>query len=208
LDKNCDQFLNILASKFPVPGGGGACAYAGAIDIALGSMVGNLTVGKKKYIELEEDIKQLIHEAERIMNNLKSLVVKDMEKFYPLAQIFKFPEETKEQKKWKGEKIQESLIEASQVPLQIAQCCLDTICLYEEFAQKGAKMAVSDIGVGTALCKAVLQGAKFNVLINSRIMEDQKKKEEFEGKIIEIEKEAFLKADKIISDIEKYLMDR
>ncbi len=206
LDKNCDEFLNLLASKLPIPGGGGACAYVGAIGIALGSMVGNLTIGKKKYKEVEEDVKQLIHEAERIMNNLKRLAIKDEEVFYPLAQAFKLPKDTEEQKKLKEEKTQESLIGASQVPLEIAQCCLDAIRLHEELAQKGSRLAISDVAVGTAFCKAALQGAKFSVLINTGMMKDQKKKEEFEGKIAEIEKKAFLKADSIISNIEKYLI--
>ncbi len=206
LDKKCNEFLELLASKAPVPGGGSACAYVGAIGMALGSMVGNLTVGKERYKEVEEDVKVLLHQATKIMERLKQLVVKDAECFYPLSQAFKLPRDTEQQRAFRNEKIQEALHGASQVPLEIAQCCFDALNLHEELAKKGTKLAISDIGVGAALCKAALQGAKMNVLINTRMMEDEKRKQELEQKIFKIEEQAFEKADQIIADIENYLM--
>ena len=140
------------------------------------------------------------------MERLKQLVVKDAECFYPLSQAFKLPRDTEQQRAFRNEKIQEALHGASQVPLEIAQCCFDALNLHEELAKKGTKLAISDIGVGAALCKAALQGAKMNVLINTRMMEDEKRKQELEQKIFKIEEQAFEKADQIIADIENYLM--
>ena len=101
LNKSCTQFVEELSSKAPVPGGGGACAYVGSIGMALGSMVGNLTLGKKKYQDVEEDIKELLQKSEAIIENLNRLVSKDAEVFYPLSQAYGLPSGTEEENRKK-----------------------------------------------------------------------------------------------------------
>ncbi|MDR6997841.1 cyclodeaminase/cyclohydrolase family protein [Neobacillus niacini] len=205
LDKSCNVFIEELSSKSPVPGGGGASAYVGALGMALGSMVGNLTVGKKKYKDVEADIIELLNRSEVIMNRLKALVKKDAEVFYPLSQAYGLPSSTEEEKKHKETVLQEALIEASMVPLEIAKNCLEAIHLHEEYAKKGTRIAISDVGVGVAFCKAALQGAKLNVLINTKIMKDLELKKRIETELQEIERVGLEKTDQIYNDVEKML---
>ncbi len=206
LTKSCEEFVQVLASKAPVPGGGGACAYVAALGMALGSMVGNLTVGKKKYKAVEEEIQALLIESEALMHSLKVLVEKDAEAFYPLIQAYQLPKNTDQEKEIKENTLQEALVGAASIPLEIGRYCLKAIDLHEQFAKKGTMMAISDIGVGVAFCKAALQGAKLNVIINTKMMRDQALKDKMEEEIYQIEKEGIQKADKIFSDIEKLLI--
>ncbi|MDQ6597021.1 sugar ABC transporter substrate-binding protein [Bacillus salipaludis] len=205
LEKSCNDFIEELSSKSPVPGGGGASAYVGALGMALGSMVGNLTIGKKKYKDVEEDIIELLNKSEVIIGQLKALVQKDAEVFYPLSQAYGLPTATEEEKNYKESVLQEALIEASRIPLEIAKNCLEAILLHEEYAKKGTRIAISDVGVGVAFCKAALQGAKLNVLINTKIMKDQELKNKIENELFEIERVGLAKADQIYQEVEKLL---
>jgi formiminotetrahydrofolate cyclodeaminase len=206
-EKSCSEFIQELSSKSPVPGGGGASAYVGALGMALGSMVGNLTVGKKKYADVQEDIIELLDQSEKLIEHLKGLVTKDAEVFVPLSQVYGFPENTQGEWAVKKKALQSALIGATRVPLEIARCCLQAIHLHGEYAQKGTRIAISDVGVGVIFCKAALQGAKLNVLINTRLMEDVEMKKDFEGQLREIEEQGLAMADRIYSDVEKILIE-
>ncbi len=205
LTKSCNEFIEELSSKSPVPGGGGASAYVGALGMSLGSMVGNLTLGKKKYADVEEDIKELLVKSEDVIDNLKKLVAKDAEVFYPLSQAYGLPKETEEEKSAKDAALQQALVAATMVPLEIAKYCLRAIELHEEYAQKGTRIAISDVGVGVAFCKAALEGAKLNVLINTKIMKDKELKNKIENELKDIEEKGILKADKIYKNVELQL---
>lgn len=208
LDNKCTEFLEALASKAPVPGGGGACAYVGALGMALGSMVGNLTLGNSKYVDAQEDIKELLVESSKIMDDLKALVAKDAECFYPLIQAYKLPKNTEEEKKSRNDTIQERLKDASLVPLEIARCCARAITLHEQFAKKGNLMAISDVGVGAAFCEAALRGAKLNVLINTSQMKNEDLKSSIEKEIMDIEHEFVEKSKSIFSYVENVITGR
>jgi len=208
LDKSCKEFIKELSSKEPVPGGGGACAYLGALGTALGAMVGNLTLGKKKYKEFEKDIERLLISAEGIIYDFERLVNKDAEVFFPLSEAYRLPKNTDEEEKIKEESLQKALVDATIVPLEIARLCLKAVDVHEEFAKKGTKMAISDVGVGVIFCKAAFQGAKLNVLINTKLMKNEKLKNLVEKELSIIEKEIIEKADRLYSDIEKELSGR
>lgn len=205
LEKSCENFIKELSSKAPVPGGGGASAYVGALGMALGSMVGNLTLGKKKYKDVEEDIQELLRESEVIIQHLERLVSKDAEAFYPLSQAYGMPNNTEEEKRLKDLALQKAVIDAAMVPLDIARYCVKAIDLHESYAQKGSRLAISDVGVGVAFCKAALQGAKLNVLINTKIMKNQELKDSIESQMREIENEGIAKADRILKYVEEQL---
>lgn len=205
LEKSCNDFIQELSSKAPVPGGGGASAYVAALGMALGSMVGNLTLGKKKYQDVEEDIKVLLAKSEDVINDLKDLVAKDAEVFYPLSQAYGLPKNTEEEKAAKEAALQHALIDATMVPLEIAKHCLKAIELHEEYAKKGTSIAISDVGVGVVFCKAALQGAKLNVLINTKIMKDAELKNKIESELQEIESKGLAKADEIFQHVENLL---
>ena len=171
--KSVEDFLKLLASKNPVPGGGGASALVASVGAALGNMVGELTVGKKKYAEVEAEMYSLIKKAEKLQNELMDLVQKDAEVFAPLASAYGMPNETEEQKLEKAKVMEIVLKEACLVPLEIMKKCCEVIDLHSEFAAKGSMIAISDAGVGVIFCKAALQGASLNVFINTKAMLDK-----------------------------------
>jgi formiminotetrahydrofolate cyclodeaminase len=205
LDKSCDEFIQELSSKSPVPGGGGASAYVGALGMALGSMVGNLTLGKKKYADVEADILELLEKSQIIIDNLKILVQQDADVFYPLSQAYGLPQNTEEEKSKKEAKLQKVLYDATMVPMEIAKQCLKAIALHGEYAKKGTRIAISDVGVGAAFCKAALLGAKLNVLINTKIMKDKELKARIESELSDIEAAGLAKADEIFQYVESLL---
>jgi len=170
---SCKEFVAELAGKSPVPGGGGASALVGAIGTALGSMVGSLTVGKKKYADVEQDVLDLMDKANRIQIELLGLVNRDAEVFEPLSRAYGLPKNTEEEKAEKARIMEQALRDACSVPLEIMELCCHAIDLQKEFAEKGNRLAISDAGVGAALCKAALIGASFNVFINTKSMADR-----------------------------------
>ena len=173
MEKSCTEFIDVLASSAPVPGGGGAAAYVGAIGMALGSMVGNLTLGKKKYADVQDDIKKILNKAENIQTALIDLVEQDASVFEPLSKAYGLPKSTEEERLYKNKKMEECLKLACSVPLKIMEKAVDAIALHEELADKGTKIALSDVGVGVLFCKSALMGASLNVFINTKLMQDR-----------------------------------
>lgn len=171
--QSCEDFVTALASKEPVPGGGGASALVGAIGTALGNMVGSLTLGKKKYADVQQDIIALKAEADRLQGDLLSLVQRDAEVFEPLSKAYGMPKETEGQREEKNRVMEVALRNACSVPLDIMRKCCEAIRLHREFATKGTAIAVSDVGAGVSFCRSALQGASLNVFINTKYMADR-----------------------------------
>ena len=180
--KTCEEFVDVLASKAPVPGGGGASALVGAIGMALGNMVGSLTVGKKKYADVEADIIALKEKATALQADFLRLVEADAEAFEPLAKAYGMPRETEEEKAEKARVMEIVLKDACSVPMEIMEKCCEAIEVIVEFAAKGSTLAISDAGVGAAFCKAALKGASLNVYINTKSMKDREYAEELNKK--------------------------
>ncbi len=177
-EHNINQWINELASKAPTPGGGGASALGGALGAALGQMVANLTVGKKRYAEFEQDIVRDLSVLGILQDELLTLADRDAEVFAPLARAYSLPEDTQEQKRQK-EQIKEScLLEASLVPMEMLKKTLNVLEILEELEEKGSRMAVSDIGVAVQFARAALNGAVMNIYINTHSMKNREKAEE------------------------------
>ena len=172
-DLSCAQFLAQLASKAPTPGGGGTAALVGAAGVALGSMVGSLTVGKKKYAAVEADIAALNVRAEALRKRLEALVQADAEAFLPVAAAYKLPKETPEQQAHKAAVLEKALDRACAVPLDIMDACCEGIRLAADYAEKGSVLALSDAGCAALFCKAALQASGLNVSINTKLMADR-----------------------------------
>ena len=168
---SCTEFVTVLASNAPVPGGGGASALVGAIGTALGNMVGSLTVGKKKYAE--EEMVALKATCDAIQADLLALIAKDAEVFAPLAKAYGLPKETEEERAYKAKILEECTVAACSVPMEIMEKCCEAIEAIAQFAAKGSRLAVSDAGCGAACCKAALQSASLNVFINTKSMMDR-----------------------------------
>lgn len=173
LEKSCNQFLEELASKAPVPGGGGAAAYGGAIGMALSNMVGNLTVGKKKYADVEDEVKDLIEKGSKVIEELKVLVDKDAEVFEPLSKAYGLPKDTPEQAKIKEETLENCSKEACSVPMEIMRKAYEGIKIHERMGQIGTMIAISDVGCGVVFLKAALISGSLNVIINLNSIKDQ-----------------------------------
>ena len=178
----CNEFVEVLASKAPVPGGGGARALVGAVGTALGNMVGSLTVGKKKYADVEEEMWELKGKADALQKELLALIERDAEVFEPLSKAYGMPRETEEEKAEKARVMEIVLKDACSVPMEIMEKCCEALDLIKEFAAKGSALAISDAGVGAVFCKAALQGASLNVYINTKSMKNREYAEELNTK--------------------------
>ncbi|MGN8649060.1 cyclodeaminase/cyclohydrolase family protein [Eubacterium pyruvativorans] len=191
------EFVEVLASKAPVPGGGGASALVGAIGMALGNMVGSLTTGKKKYADVQGDIAELMGRAERIQGELLDLVQADAEAFEPLSRAYGLPKETEEERARKAEVMERCLEGACSVPMQIMEKCCEAIDVTEDFAEKGTKIAISDAGVSAMMLRAALGGASLNVFINTKSMKNRERAAELNARAEEMIRVYTQKADRI-----------
>jgi len=186
INKKVSNFLDELASNSPTPGGGSVAALAGALGAALISMVGNLTVGKKKYEDVEEDIKKIISSSEKLRYELSQLIEEDVKVFNNFMATYKMPKETEDEKKVRAEKIQETLIKAAKIPLKVAYKCLDIFSLSKEVAEKGNINVISDAGVAVLMAEAAMESAILNVKINLRMIKDEKVRTELSSFIKEL----------------------
>jgi len=198
---SCEKFVEVLASKEPVPGGGGAAALAGAIGTALGNMVGSLTVGKKKYADVQEDIIELKRRADELQAEFIRLIARDAEVFEPLSKAYGMPKDTPIQQEEKDRVMAAALKGCCEVPLEIMEKCCVAIKLHAQFAEKGTAIAISDVGCGVVLCKAALQAASLNVFINTKFMKDRPLAEEYNKLANEMLGEYTAKADQIYEDV-------
>lgn len=177
LEQKTTDFLEVLSSAAPVPGGGGASAAVGAFSSALGMMVANLTIGKKKYADVEEEIIEVKEQLQNLQKELVDLTDKDAEAFEPLSKAYGLPKDTPEQKEEKERVMEKALYEASIVPLQIMKTVAKVMELLETLGEKGSKIAISDVGVAVLFARAALEGASLNIYINTRLMKDREQAE-------------------------------
>lgn len=169
LEKPATQFLSELSSNAPVPGGGGASAAVGAFAAALGMMVTNLTIGKKKYADYEEEVKAVSDRLEGLRDQLIDLVDGDAVAFEPLSKAYSIPKDDPE----RDTIMENALYEASVVPMSIMETVLAAAKELEVLVEKGSKLAVSDVGVGILFAQAAIEGASLNVYINTKSMKDR-----------------------------------
>lgn len=172
-DKTCKEFVDVLASKSPVPGGGSVSALVGALGTGLGNMVGHLTVGKKKYADVEEEMQQCMAEADCLKEELMNLVQQDIDIFEPLSKLYGMKADTEDEKQKKSQLLEEALDGACRVPLEIMAKCGRAIELSKIFAEKGSVMATSDAGASATLCKSAIEAASLNVYINTNSMKNR-----------------------------------
>jgi methenyltetrahydrofolate cyclohydrolase len=173
-ENSCAHFLDVLASKAPVPGGGGAAAMGGAIGMALSNMVGNLTTGKKKFADVEDEVQSLLAQGSAIIEDLKKLVDRDAEVFEPLSVAYGLPKDTPEEAAHKAKVMEECSIEACSVPMEIMRKAYAGIKIHQRMGQIGTKLAISDVGCGVVFLKAALISGQLNVLINLGAIKDEK----------------------------------
>lgn len=175
------SFIDELASAAPTPGGGGASAYAGALAASLASMVGNLTVGKKTYADVEDEVRASLARLDALRARLVELVDEDARAFEPLAAAYRLPKATPEEQAAKNAALQQALVGASDVPLAIMRAVADVVDEADYLAHHGSKMARSDAGVAAAFARAASDGASLNIFINAASMDDPAQAARYRG---------------------------
>ena len=180
--ESCRNFVDVLASDTPTPGDGGAAALVGAVGTALGNMVGSLTLGKKKYAAVEEEIIALKAKCDALQRELLNQVEADEVGFLPLAKAYGIPKDDPTREMI----LEEATIAACAAPMKIMELCCQAIEIIAVFAAKGSRLAVSDAGCGAVLCKAALQAASLNVFINTKTMKNRERAEELNTKANEM----------------------
>jgi formiminotetrahydrofolate cyclodeaminase len=172
-EKSVTTFLDELASSAPAPGGGSVAALSGALGAALISMVCNLTVGKKKYADVQEEIEALLAQSEALRKELVELLEADVQVYTEVSKAMKMPRTTEEEKAARTAAMQKALKAATDVPMRVAEACVKVMGLCRPTAEKGNVNAVSDAGVAVLMAEAGLRSAALNVLINLAWIKDE-----------------------------------
>ena len=165
-EQQLQTFLDQLASRASTPGGGSAAAIMGAMGAALLSMVANLTVGKKQYEDVEEEMQAVLEQAEAMRARLTGMIQADVDVFDKVMAAYGMARETAAEKTARSEAIQAALKEATDVPLACAQLCVAVIDLCRPAAEQGNVNVISDAGVAVLAAHAALRSAALNVYIN------------------------------------------
>lgn len=167
-NKTLKTFSELAASKDPIPGGGGVSAYVGTLASSLGEMVTNLTIGKKKYFQYNDELQDIKKELDILRINLLECINKDAEAFEPLAKAYSLPKDSEGYE----EKMEACLKEAANPPFLILKYCTRIIELDERLAVIGSKIAVSDAATSVMLAYGAMYGAFVNILVNTSLMKD------------------------------------
>lgn len=177
------DFLDALASNAPAPGGGSVAALSGALGAALLSMVCNLTLGKRKYAAVQDEIAALVEQTEALRHRLTGLLDADVEVYTGVSTAYKMPRATPEEKAARSAAIQEALKAAAQVPLDVARACVEVLDLCTQTAEQGNLNAVSDAGVAALMAEAGLRSAALNVIINVNAIKDEAFSAKLQGQL-------------------------
>ena len=195
-------FLSELASSSPAPGGGSVAALSGSLGAALSSMVCNLTIGKEKYADVQDDIKKVLKKSEQLRKDLTKLIDEDTEAFNDVIKAFKMPKETEEQKKKRSEAIQKGYKTSAQVPLETARVCAEIIDVAEVVAEKGNINSITDAAVSALMAKAGAISAILNVKINLGSIKDEDFVKKLSSELESLEETTRNKTDEILKIVE------
>ena len=168
-ERDLASFAEALAARESVPGGGGAAAYAGALAAALTSMVGRFTVGKRRYAEVEDDVRRMVADADALRGRLVALIDADAAAFLPLSRAYAIPREDPA----RAEVLEEATRRAAEPPLEMVRACAEVVAVLEEMGEKGSRMLASDVACGAHLARAAMGSAAVNVYVNTGSLADR-----------------------------------
>ncbi len=200
LSKTLQEYFNELSSNSPTPGGGNVAAMCGALSASLGMMVCNLTIGKKKYADVEQEMISLKDKLEGYQKKFFNLGSKDNEAFDKVMAAFKLPKETDTEKELRSGKIEEATLGAAEVPTEVMKACSEILPMIKTVIEKGNKNSLSDAGVAVSLIATAAESAYLNVMINCASLSNQ-------TIASEIKKRADIRMDEI-SQTSEYLVER
>ena len=199
------NYLDELSSNSPTPGGGNVSAFCGALACSLGMMVCNLTIGKKKYAEVENEMKEISIRLESNKNDFLTLADEDNKAFEQVMEAFRLPKETEEEEKLRNTRIETATIQAAAVPSKVIETCRLVIPFIKTIAYKGNQNSVSDAGVAVALLKTASEGAYLNVMINCSSLSNKTYAAEFLKKSEITFNEVKMEAEGVLVQIKKTL---
>lgn len=196
------SFIDDLSSAKPIPAEGAAAAYVGALASALSTMVGNLTVGKKRFADVEDLVYNTMEELSFVRDDLFELIEEDADAFAPLYDAYRMPSKTPEQAAAKNRAMQDALVAAIETPLAIMRSCCRVIELTETMAHKGCGLAVADAGAASILAEAALRTASLTVTINAKSVEDERMARKYKREADEMIAIYSPKADAIVKYVQ------
>jgi len=200
-NKSLKEFIEVLGSKNAVPGGGGAASLVGAIGISLSEMVSSLTLGKKKYAEVEDEVQEIKIKCQSLEKDFLNLINEDAKAFLPLSKAYSLPKETAEEIKYKEEVMEKALNEAVKVPLQIMRKCEEAIIITKRISKIGSKLAISDAGCAAISIKSALESAALNVYINTSSMKNRSVAEKLNKECEDILNKNLSICDEVYKDV-------
>lgn len=172
-DHTVEEFMVVTAGSEPVPGGGSVSALVGGISAALTQMVANLTIGRKKYVEVDAEMREVATRAEQIRQELIAGIDKDSDAYAQVSEAFKLPKETDEEKATRSEAIQTATKVAAAVPMEVAKVAFELVPLIEKVVMKGNQNAITDGCIAMMSCRLAVLGALLNVRINLGGIKDE-----------------------------------
>lgn len=173
LEEPLQTYLDDLASANSTPGGGSASALTGAMGAGLASMVTRLTLNKQEYVTVHAEMEQVLQQTERLRHRFEELVQEDIEAYGKLSAAYKLPRATDEQKAARSNAIQERLVEAALVPLEMVENAAELVLYCERIAEIGNKSVLSDVATGGLLASSAGRGASWMVRINLQALKDE-----------------------------------
>ena len=201
IDMTVAGFIDELASDSPAPGGGSVSALNGAIAAALTSMVGNLTIGKKKYADVEDEMREIVSRVSEIQKELLEAVDKDSDAFNVVFAAFKWPKETEEEKKARSAEIQRGTKIAADVPMRVAEKAAELMPLIEKVIMKGNQNSITDACSAMMACRYAVIGALLNVRINLGSIKDETFVKEHADRAAELERKVNESEQKILAHV-------
>ena len=201
-NKTCREFVDILSSAAPAPGGGGAAALCGAVGTALCGMVASLTTGKKTYAAVEDEIQQLLSSTKALQEELLDQVSADAEGFLPLSRAYAIPKDDPA----RPTALQAASVTACAAPLRIMGRCVDALSAAGRLADIGSRLAVSDAGCAAAILRGALEAASLNVLVNTKTMIDPVAAEELNRRCLALLAQGTVEGDRIFRTVRDRLI--
>jgi len=202
IEKTVRGFVEETFSPSPVPGGGSVAALAGSLAAALSGMVANLTIGKRGYEEVQEEMKEILERAKELKDKLLEDIDKDSKAFDKVMDAFKMPKDTDEEKERRKEAIQSALKEAALVPLEVAKDAEKIFDLAEKVIVKGNKNAVTDGAVSCMMARTAILSALLNVKINLASIKDEEFVNKVSKEVAELEERAHKLEKEILAKVE------
>lgn len=202
------SFTDALNSKSPVPGGGGVSALAGALAACLGGMAAHLTIGKKKFIPVEDELKAHLALLTEHAEALLACIDEDAAAFEPLSRAYGLPAETDAQKSEKQQVLERCLWAAAQPPLKILRIGAGVTQTLHAMSANVSKLVQSDVGCAAAMARACVQCAALNVWVNAQLMTDEEKSKQLYDQSRQLLRQSVVQCDAMVADVEETLCRR